>query len=339
MTPVLAIASTVRGLDSSYRTAIAHHRALGFSRFYLFLDAPSERDDVLALLGELAGPEIELIDRDAAHDAWASTSPLYGDPELPYARCVVTRQRINLVRAVELARRDGVDWLLHIDADELLAPPLGQDLREWIAARADDFDELFFPNLEALQQQDDYGDPFVEVHTFKRNPYHLSKLQLDLLRYKHERRQFYVAYASGKSMFKPAAIEAGAVPRSVHQFGPDLYGPRMLVQDRLEGPTLLHYPMVGFVSLLRRVGGFNLDRVNQYEVLSDNPNNLLREARRALTEHGLGALQEFYREWVRYADAAELARLHRWGVLHELEPERQPRPAPPVAATPPRGQP
>ncbi|PRQ02407.1 hypothetical protein ENSA5_23340 [Enhygromyxa salina] len=330
MTPVLAIASTVRGLDLSYRSALAHHRALGFSRFYLFVDDPSEREDLARMLGDLGGAGLELIPRDAAHDAKAASSPLYGDPQLPYARCVVTRQRINLAMVVELARRDGVDWLLHIDADELLAPPLGRELPEWLAERGPGYDELFFPNLEAVPQREEYDDPFVEVRTFKRSPYHLRKAQLDRLRYKHERQQFYVAYASGKSMFRPATIEPGAVPRSVHHFGPDLYAERVLIQDQLDGPTVLHYPMVGFMSFVRRVSGFNLDRVNQYEVLSDNPNNLFRQARRALTEYGLSELRRFYRQWVLYADEAELDQLRRWGALHELEPERWPRPAPPL---------
>lgn len=284
------------------------------------------------LVGDLAGAGLELILRDEAHDAWASGSSLYGDAEQPYDRCVVTRQRINLVRAVELARRDQVDWLLHIDGDELLAPPVGQSLVEWIEAHAADFDEVLFPNLEALPQREEYRDPFLEVHTFKRNPYHLSKRQLDRLRYKHERQQFYVAYASGKSMFRPATISSDAVPCSVHHFGPDLYDARVLIQDQLDGPTLLHYPMVGFMNFVRRVAGFNLHRVNQYEVLSQNPNNLFRQARRALTEYGLGALRTFYREWILYEDEAELAELARWGALHELERERWPLPAPPNPA-------
>lgn len=330
--------STVRGLDVSYRTAVAHHRALGFERFYLYLDDPSERAATEALLGDLAGPGLTLIARDAAHDQRAGLSPLFDeDPRLPYARCVVTRQRINVAMCVERARRDGVDWLLHIDADELLAAPLASGSSEdaplrfaaWLDALPPSIDEVFLPNLEGVPQREEYDDPFLQVDLFKRNPYHLSKLQHDRLRYKHERQQFYVAYASGKSIFRPERVREPAGPSSVHHYGPDLLADHLHVQDQLEGPVILHYPMIGFMSFVRRVSGYNLDRINQYEVLSDNPNNLFRQARRALTEYGLGALRRFYREWVLYEDPAELALLRRWGALHELEPERRPQPAGP----------
>ena len=61
--------------------------------------------------------------------------------------------------------KDNVDWLLHIDTDELMYPA-GNDgfsLQHVLAAFADDVDTVVFPNYESLPESDKIHDPFTEV--------------------------------------------------------------------------------------------------------------------------------------------------------------------------------
>lgn len=61
--------------------------------------------------------------------------------------------------------KDNVEWLLHIDTDELMYPG-GNDgfsLQHVLASFAEDVDTVVFPNYESLPETDKVHDPFTEV--------------------------------------------------------------------------------------------------------------------------------------------------------------------------------
>lgn len=66
-----------------------------------------------------------------------------------------------------MATLDKVDWLLHIDTDELMYPGgnAGFSLQHVLATFADDVDTVVFPNYESLPETDKVHDPFTEVIT------------------------------------------------------------------------------------------------------------------------------------------------------------------------------
>ena len=72
---------------------------------------------------------------------------------------------------IELAAKDGIDWILHIDTDELVYPGGGAEysIQRVLASVPADVDTLVFPNYESLPERDDVQDPFTEVrHSHKR---------------------------------------------------------------------------------------------------------------------------------------------------------------------------
>ena len=66
---------------------------------------------------------------------------------------------------IELAAKDGIDWILHIDTDELMYPGGGAEysIQRVLSAVPADVDTLVFPNYESLPERDDVQDPFTEV--------------------------------------------------------------------------------------------------------------------------------------------------------------------------------
>ena len=64
-----------------------------------------------------------------------------------------------------MATKDNVDWLLHIDTDELMYPGgnAGFSLQNVLAKFADEVDTVVFPNYESLPETDKVHDPFTEV--------------------------------------------------------------------------------------------------------------------------------------------------------------------------------
>jgi hypothetical protein len=106
------------------------HAALGFNRVYLFWDTPERDKDVIEAISK--SPEFSGFVRQTMSDAayrnahWmpdvSSTEPeqlilpAYGVHQESEA---MARQPLHATRAAEMAREEGIAWLLHIDADEL----------------------------------------------------------------------------------------------------------------------------------------------------------------------------------------------------------------------------
>ena len=67
--------------------------------------------------------------------------------------------------AIGYAERDNIDWILHIDTDELLYPggSNGFSLQRILGNYAQDVDTVVFPNYEAMPESEGVQDPFTEV--------------------------------------------------------------------------------------------------------------------------------------------------------------------------------
>ncbi|MBB3953428.1 glycosyltransferase family 2 protein [Novosphingobium sediminicola] len=101
------LASTVRPVGDEMGRFVRFHRSMGFSRQILFFDDP---DDSWAQ-GLQNQPDVTVIACDAAH--WRALTGR--KPEL-----IDLRQIANANLALDMARREGADWLAHIDSDELV---------------------------------------------------------------------------------------------------------------------------------------------------------------------------------------------------------------------------
>ena len=71
----------------------------------------------------------------------------------------------HTAEGIQLAQRDGVDWILHIDTDELVYPGGAPEysLQRLLGSVPEDVDSLVFPNYESMPERDDVSEPFTEV--------------------------------------------------------------------------------------------------------------------------------------------------------------------------------
>ncbi len=85
----------------------------------------------------------------------------------PFSTTLIGTDRVCAAAAagIELAAKDGIDWILHIDTDELVYPGGGAEysIQRVLASVPADVDTLVFPNYESLPERDDVQDPFTEV--------------------------------------------------------------------------------------------------------------------------------------------------------------------------------
>jgi hypothetical protein len=120
---------------------------------FLFFDDPTDE----SFEHFRSDSRLTCIRCDATH--WAAS-------ELPDQSSIEARQVYNASLALEWARREGIDWIIHIDSDELVFTP-GQNLKRHLKSVGENIDAITFPTLEALPKLK-YGQHFFEeIHWFK----------------------------------------------------------------------------------------------------------------------------------------------------------------------------
>lgn len=239
---------TVRDERPLLRANLLFHRHLGVERVYLFDDGSS--DGTPESVAPLAFVSLRTsVSPDRFRDRETDPTFLRADT------WATVRQRLNAWAALEEARDDGLDWLLHVDADELVCPdlrhaPAGQ-LHEFLAEVPDAVAQVRFRTLEAVQRRVEYGDVFLEETLFKLPEARIRRRIRDPLRGRDIRVEGFYGHRSGKS-----AVRTGvpARPRSPHVFMAPDGGP---LKSRWAGQHL-HYYACGasaFATKFRRLRG------------------------------------------------------------------------------------
>lgn len=189
--PTIAIATTVRDPGHSFVTWIAFHRQVAH-KIYVYLDEPGPRD--AALIPDL--PEVRCF-------SGSQQSTMSG------GNGVMERQIANVERAYRQCLEDGIDWLIHIDGDELLWSPEAA-LSDFFAGLAPEVTTVSFVNHEVINVSH-ADDNFKELHFFKRNDG--EAVYRNNLSYRHY--PFFAFYGNGKSAVRVSDYKR---PDGVHLF-------------------------------------------------------------------------------------------------------------------------
>jgi hypothetical protein len=320
MLPAMAANQTHAGIVTTLRHAgglidsfIAWHLHYGFARLFLFFDDPADPD-----LPRLAAhPAITAIPHDAAlRRAWM---PL---PEYPhYAdfidREVMARQVLNAALAMDLARRRGLEWLLHIDADELFFSPEQSCAEYFRWADRQKANTIKYVNYEAVPEKIAIQDAFREVDLFKVPPALLPEPATPAGRALLEAtpqlqpNRFHF-YSNGKSAVRLSAPRMR--PRSVHGFDDPLAPAPPLLCSM---PSILHYACCGFESFwqkYRMLGNFSDKWFGRKEIRAAiGPLHL--EARDVVLTGDRALALAFYRRRIAIEDEAACEALIGQGLL------------------------
>ncbi|KAH0773895.1 hypothetical protein KY290_011032 [Solanum tuberosum] len=98
------------------------------------------------------------------------------------------KHTLNMEMAIVMAREAGVDWIIHLDTDELMHPA-GTSCLPTLSKH------------ESNVERDDVKEPFSEVSMFKKNYDHLTK-EMYFGNYKEATRgnpNYFLTYGNGKS--------------------------------------------------------------------------------------------------------------------------------------------
>ncbi|KAJ3694520.1 hypothetical protein LUZ60_010000 [Juncus effusus] len=231
-----------------------YHKVIGVSRLFLFVEGEAAKPGVTSVLESIRGVKViyrtpELEEKQAKSRIWNETW-LAGFFYKPCNYELFVKQSLNMEMAIVMAKKASMDWIIHLDTDELIHPAGAQEysLRKLLSEQPDNVDMVIFPNYESSIERDDIKDPFAEVSMFKKNYDHLPKDTYFGL-YKEATRNnpnYFLTYGNGKSA---ARIQDHLRPNGAHRWHNYMKTPNEI---KLEEAAILHYTYTKFSDLSSR---------------------------------------------------------------------------------------
>ncbi|GMN55453.1 hypothetical protein TIFTF001_024576 [Ficus carica] len=245
--------STSAGLEQTLPW-IFYHKVIGVSNFFLFVEGKAASANVSKVLESIPG--VKVIYRTRELEEQQAKSRIWNETWLAsffYKPCnyeLFVKQSLNMEMAIVMAREAGMDWIFHLDTDELIHPAGTREysLRQLLADVPGNVDMVIFPNYESSVERDDIKEPFSEVSMFKKNYDHLLK-DVYFGNYKEATRgnpNYFLTYGNGKSA---ARVHEHLRPNGAHRWHNYMKTPHEI---KLEEAAVLHYTYTKFSDLTSR---------------------------------------------------------------------------------------
>ncbi|KAG4151542.1 hypothetical protein ERO13_D04G071700v2 [Gossypium hirsutum] len=296
-----------------------YHKVIGVTTFYLFVEGHAASPNVSGVLESIPGVKViyrtkELEEQQAKSRIWNETwlSSFF------YKPCnyeLFVKQSLNMENAIFTARDAGMDWIIHLDTDELIYPAGASEysLRQLLRDLPSDVDLVVFPNYESSVERDDIKDPFGEVSMFKKNYDHLPKETYFGL-YREATRgnpNYFLTYGNGK---EAARVQDELRPNGAHRWHNYMKTPNEI---KLDNAAVLHYTYAKFSDLTSR-----RDRCGCKPTQEDVKRCFMLEFDRAAFIIASTATEEellhWYREHVVWGDKDLRLKLLRKGILTRI---------------------
>ena len=209
----VALVITVKNERDILRDNIVYHRHLGIGDVFVFLDGTT--DDTAATIADL--PDVH-VQNSVSPNGFRGI-PAYAVLVKQWDSIFTARQSLNTVTAIAAARQRGYDWIIALDADELVCPDPHRvypgQLRDLLAGQPAEVQSVLFGTYEIVQRRMDYARVFVEETLFKCPGGAIRKSIRDPLHATHFTIDGFYGQKVGKSALR---LTANARPRSSHRF-------------------------------------------------------------------------------------------------------------------------
>ncbi|XP_010673146.1 glycosyltransferase-like At2g41451 [Beta vulgaris subsp. vulgaris] len=254
--PKICITSTTSAGLEDILPWIFYHRVVGISNFFLFVEGKAATPSVSEVLESIPG--VKTIPRTREFEEQQARSRIWNETWLsnafhrPCNAALFVKQTLNMETAIVMAREAGMEWILHLDTDELLHPAGTREysVRELFNKVPSDVDLVVFLNYEAAVERDNIREPFSEVSLFKRNladlPIHNYTNFKFIRKTFHGNPNFFLTYANGKSA---ARIQDHLRPNGAHRW----YNYKKVPKEiHINEAVVLHYTYTRYSDLTSR---------------------------------------------------------------------------------------
>ncbi|GMI64771.1 KOBITO, ABA INSENSITIVE 8, ELONGATION DEFECTIVE 1 [Hibiscus trionum] len=252
--PKISIVSTTSAGLEQILPWVFYHKVIGVSFFSLFVEGNAASPVVSKVLESIPG--VKLIYRTKELEEQQAKSRIWNETWLSkffYKPCnyeLFVKQSLNMEMAIVMSRDAGMDWIIHLDTDELIHPAGAREysVRQLLADVPEDVDTVVFPNYESSVERDDIKEPFTEVSMFKKNYDHLPKRVYfgNYMVAAHDNPNYFITYGNGKSA---ARIQDHLRPNGAHRWHNYMKRPNEIKMDEA---AVLHYTYTKFSDLTSR---------------------------------------------------------------------------------------
>ncbi|KAH9648945.1 glycosyltransferase-like KOBITO 1 [Citrus sinensis] len=296
-------ASTSAGLEQTIPW-IFYHKVIGVSNFFLFVEGKAASPAVSKVFESIPGVKViyrtrELEEQQAKSRIWNETwlSSFF------YKPCnyeLFVKQSLNMEMAIVMARDAGMNWIIHLDTDELIHPAGAREysLRQLLSDVPSNVDMVVFPNY---------------VSMFKKNYDHLPK-DVYFGNYREAARNnpnYFLTYGNGKAA---ARVQDHLRPNGAHRWHNYMKNP---IEIKMDDAAVLHYTYTKFSDLTSR-----RDRCGCKPTKEDVRRCFMLEFDRAAFIIASTATEDemlsWYREHVVWADKTLKKKLMMKGILTRI---------------------
>jgi hypothetical protein len=161
-----ALAYTVKNESRLLPSGIEYHLAAGCSRIYIFWDNTTDNaPELVAKYPQVIARKSYRPDELVDPPAWLARILPAWDIDLD------VRKIANTYYATVEAAKEGIEWLVSIDADELILMNRGEQVPEnhipkYLEKVPESIDQLLLPNLESVPDAVETGSPFTDYVCF-----------------------------------------------------------------------------------------------------------------------------------------------------------------------------
>jgi hypothetical protein len=306
MSSKVCIVTTVKDPGNIIESFIRYHFKIGIAHIFIFFDNPE--DEAINIVKKF--PNVSAIPCDEQLQIQQKNNKLYHNMSEHITSEVMARQILNAETAINLAWEMQLDWIIHIDADELFYT------QESIAEHFDfipySIGQVIYRNFEGVPEKLTIDDYFKEVTLFKKHG-HLIPYPLPDDYYKFFRREeYFIGYGNGKAA---ARVLPGVLPSGVHEF--TTVEPHPETAYSTSSPVILHYISCGF--------GFYYRKYQQLGNFSDYwfgntkiPVTFHTKSRDLFCAGDLQEIVDFYQEQVVFENQDEINYLLDQGILARI---------------------
>nr|GEZ62684.1 glycosyltransferase-like At2g41451 [Tanacetum cinerariifolium] len=233
---------------------IYYHKVVGVTNFFLFVEGKSATAGVSKVLESIPG--VKLVHRTKELEEEQAKSRMWNEAPMSryfYKPCnyeLFVKQYLNTEMAIVMAEEAHMDWIFHLDTDELIYPAGTREysLVELLLDVPEYVDMVIFPNYESCVERDDIHEPFSEVSLFKKNYDHLTE-EIYYGNYKESVRGnpgYFLTYSNGKSA---ARVQQHLRPNGAHRW----YNYKKIPNEVMfHEAAVLHYTYAKFSDLTSR---------------------------------------------------------------------------------------
>lgn len=246
-----ALVLTVKNEERLLRHNLLYHRAIGLDKVFVYFDNTTDK-------GSESIADLDFV-------TTAQSVPIEKYDHLDYLNKFTAqakehhtaRQCLNTFDATQQCKKQGIEWLISIDADELVVPDLKRyfKINNFLNEMPDSIEVVNFQVKEVVQNQFHYNNVFAEASLFKTRAKFKSrwdrvyKRVFNPLTKTNSLFNYWYGHTMGKAAIR---VSADLIPHNVHKFiQTDGTKP-----STLQTGFLLHYHSFDFQDFVKKFTNF-----------------------------------------------------------------------------------